>query len=196
MRYIILTITLLTFFSCNNTNQKEKESEKIEKRKIDPILDAITKEFPNYTENTIVRENATKELSKKIDSVLNLGYLNDIPLKVFRMGKNPHGKGALVQFQTDNYNSDKPDKLSDRLNFDIIGFMDEKLASTLKEDGTYFIYGKKLKRLSETEVFLIVNQVYYSPGTKISKDAIYDVYNFNIGDILCEIDSVKITNRY
>jgi hypothetical protein len=72
----------------------------------------------------------------------------------------------------------------------------KELASTLNEDGTYFIYGKKLKRLSETEVFLIVNQVYYSPGTEISKDAIFDTYNFNIGDILCEIDSVKTVNKY
>lgn len=196
MKYIILTLGLFTIFSCNNPNQKDKETDKIETRKIDPILDALTKKYPNYTDNTIVRENATKELDKKIDSLLNLNYLDDIPLKVFRMGKNPHGKGALVQFHTDNYDSDRPNRLSDRLNFDIVGLMDEKLASTLKDGGTYFIYGKKLKRLSETEVFLIVNQVYYSPGTEISKDAIFDVYNFNIGDILCEIDSVKSVSKY
>lgn len=196
MKYIILTLGIFTFLSCNNPNHKNKETDKIETRKIDPILDALTKKYPNYTDNSIVRENATKELDKKIDSLLNLNYLDDIPLKVFRMGKNPHGKGALVQFHTDNYDSDQPNRLSDRLNFDIVGFMDEKLASTLTEDGTYFIYGKKLKRLNETEVFLIVNQVYYSPGTEISKDAIFDVYNFNIGDVLCEIDSVKSVSKY
>lgn len=191
MKYIILTITVFTLFACTNQNHKEKD----EKRKIDPILEEIINKYPNYTENTIVRENASKELDEKIDSILNMGYLNDIPLKVFKMGKNPHGKGALVQFYTDNYNSDRPDRLSDRLNFDIIGFMDEKTASTLKDKGTYFVYGKKLMRLNETEVFLIVNQVYYSPGTEISKDAIWNVYNFNIGDILCEIDSVKLVNK-
>lgn len=195
MKYILLTLGLFAIISCNSSNQKDKETHKTEKRKIDPILEALIKAYPNYTNNAIVRENAAKELERKIDSLLNLNYLDDIPLKVFRMGKNPHGKGALVQFHTDNYNSDRPDRLSDRLNFDIVGLMDEKLASTLKEDGMYFIYGKKLKRLSETEVFLIVNQVFYSPGTEISKDVIFDVYNFNIGDILCEVDSVKSVNK-
>jgi hypothetical protein len=196
MKYIILTLGLFSIFSCNNSDQKDKKTDKIETRKIDPILDALTKKYSNYSNNTIVRENATKELDKKIDSLLNLNYLDDIPLKVFRLGKNPHGKGALVQFHTDNYDRERPNRLSDRLNFDIVGLMDEKLASTIKEDETYFIYGKKLKRLSKTEVFLIVNQVYFSPGTEISKDAIFDVYNFNIGDILCEIDSVKSVSKF
>lgn len=196
MKYIILTLGFFTILSCNNPNLKNREIEKIETRKIDPILESLAKKYPNYTENSIVRENASKELDKKIDSLLNLNYLDDIPLKVYIMGKNPHGKGALVQFYTNNFNSDQPDRLSDRLNFDIVGLMDEKLASTLTEDGTYFIYGKKLKRLNEKEVFLIVNQVYYSPGTEISKDLIYNVYNFNIGDILCKIDSVKSVKQY
>lgn len=195
MKYIILTLALFTIISCNNPNQNNKETDNIETRKIDPILDSLIKKYPNYADNTIVRENATKELGEKIDSLLNLNYLDDIPLKVFKMEKNPHKKGALVQFYTLNHDSNRPNILSDRLNFDIIGFMDEKLASTLKEDGTYFIYGKKLKRLSKTEVFLIVNQVYYSPGTEISKDPILNTYNFNIGDILCEIDSVKSVNK-
>lgn len=183
-------LTIISLISCNNQQQKEKVE--VEKRKIDPILESVVKKYPNYTDNTLVRENATKELDKTIDSILKSGYLDDIPLKVFRIGKNPHGKGALIQFHTDNYDSDKPDILSNRLNFDMIGFMDEKLASTLKEDETYYVYGKNLKRLSKTEVFLIVPQVYFSPGTEISKDAIYDVYNYNIGDILKEIDSVKL----
>lgn len=169
-------------------------------------FNALTKEYPNYKDNSIVRENATKELDKKIDSLLNFNYLDDIPLKVFRMGENPYKtntKGALVQFHTDNYNSDQPNRLSDRLNFDIVGLMDEKLASTLTEGGTYFIYGKKLKRLSKKEVFLMgnnayytSNNAYYTSGTEISKDPIFDVYNFNIGVISCEIDSVKSVSKY
>ncbi len=175
--------------SCNN--QLHKNEVEIVKRKIDPILEKLLSKYPNYEENSIVRENATEELDKKIDSILNFGYLDDIPLKVFKIGKNPHGKGALIQFHTDGYNRESPELLSNRLNFDIIGLMDEKLASTLNDDGTYYVYGKNLKRLNETEVFLIVKQVYYSPGTEISKDAIYDVYEYDIGNIMMEIDSVK-----
>jgi hypothetical protein len=192
MKYLLTFLTILTFISCDDYQSKTTEDKKPITRQIDPILENIIKKYPNYKDNQIVRDNATKELDKKIDSILPLGMLKDIPLKVFRIGKNPHGKGALIQFYTDNYSNDRPDLLSDRLNFDIIGFMDENLASTLKDKGVYYVYAKKLKRLDKTEAFLIVNQVYYSPGTEISKDAIWDVYRFDIGDILCEIDSVKI----
>lgn len=196
MKYILLMLGLFAITSCENVSQKNKESSKVESRKIDPILDALIRAYPNYKDNSVVRELATDALDKRIDSILNLNYLDDIPLKVFRMGKNPHGKGALVQFHTDNYDIERPNRLSDRLNFDIVGFMDEDLATTLRDDGVYYIYGRNFKRLSEAEVFLIVNQVYYSPGTQISKDAILDVCNFNIGDILCEIDSVKSLSNY
>ena len=189
MKNFFFLVMIHALVSCNN--QLHKNEVEIVKRKIDPILEKLLSKYPNYEENSIVRENATEELDKKIDSILNFGYLDDIPLKVFKIGKNPHGKGALIQFHTDGYNRESPELLSNRLNFDIIGLMDEKLASTLNDDGTYYVYGKNLKRLNETEVFLIVKQVYYSPGTEISKDAIYDVYEYDIGNIMMEIDSVK-----
>lgn len=190
MRYIFLTLVLFSIFSCGSSSQDDKKTAKTNNRKMDPVLKALAKKYTNYHKNPIIRENATKELDEKIDSLINLNYLDDIPLQVFRIGKNPHGKGALVHFYTHNYNVYE-NRLSDRLNFDIIGFMDEKLASTLKEDGTYFVYGKKMKRLTEQEVSLLVTQVFYSPGTEISKQGMDDIYSFNIGDILCEVDSVK-----
>ena len=192
---LLISFGILTT-SCNQSSKTENQEQKIVKRKSDKILESLEKKYPNYKENQIVRENMQKELDKKIDSIYKLNFLDDIPVKVFRIGKNPHGKGALIQFHTDNFDSENRNLLSDRLNFDIIGFMDEEKASQLKEDGTYLISGKMLKRLTETEVFLIVPQVYYSPGTEISKDGIYDeVFNFNIGDLLMEIDDAKPVNK-
>jgi len=191
MKYFVVVCFLLFLFSCDNPQLNQSNIPKIQIRKVDPILQLIEKKFSNYKENEIVRENAAHELGHKIDSILPLNYLNDIPLKVLRIGKNPHGKGALVQFYTDNYDNNHPTILSDRLNFDIIGFMDEKLATLLNEHGKYYVYGKKMKRLSKTETFVIVNQVYYSPVTEIRKDAVWDIYNFYIGDIICKIDSIK-----
>jgi hypothetical protein len=188
---LIIFCCLSLLLSCDMPQPSQSNVVKIPLRKIDPILQQLEKKFPNYKDNQIVRDNAEEYLQHTVDSVLSLGYLNDIPLKVFKIGKNPHGKGALVQFYSDNYSSDRPNRLSDRLKFDIIGFMDEKLAASLKEGGQYFVYGKKLKRLTETEAFLIVNQTYYAPETKIDKDAIWDVYNFYVGDLICEVDSIK-----
>ncbi len=76
--------------------------------------------------------------------------------------------------------------------------MDEQKASQLKDDKTYLISGKMLKRLNETEVFLIVPKVYFSPETEISKDGNYRsaIFTYKIGDLLMEIDSAKLINRY
>lgn len=194
------TFIILIFFSilisCNQSKKSEKTESKLIKRKTDLLLENLEKKYPNYKENQIVRDNMKNELDKKIDSVYKLNFLDDIPVKVFRMGKNPHGKGALIQFHTDNFDTDNRELLSDRLNFDIIGFMTEEKASQLKEDGTYLISGKMLKRLNKTEVFLIVPQVYYSPWTEISKDMIYDeIFNYNIGDLLMEIDNAKLVDK-
>jgi hypothetical protein len=195
-QYFILLISLAILTSCNQSKKTENQEQKIVKRKTDLMLESLEKKYPNYKENQIVRENMQNDLDKKIASVYKLNFLDDIPVKVFRMGKNPHGKGALIQFHTDNFNTDNRNLLSDRLNFDIIGFMTEEKASKLKEDGTYLISGKMLKRLNQTEVFLIVPQVYYSPGTTISKDIIYDeIFNYNIGDLLMEIDNAKLVNK-
>ena len=191
---ILIFFGILT--SCSQSKKAENIESKIIKRKIDLLLENLEKKYPNYKENQIVRDNMQNELDKKIDSVYKLNFLDDIPVKVYSMGKNPHGKGALIQFHTDNFDTDNRDLLSDRLNFDIIGFMTEEKASQLKEDGTYLISGKMLKRLNKTEVFLIVPQVYYSPWTEISKDMIYDeIFNFNIGDLLMEIENVKLVEK-
>jgi len=62
MKYIIFCITLIILIACNNQQKKEPE-----KRKIDPILEELLKKYPNYMDNTIVRQNATDELSIIID---------------------------------------------------------------------------------------------------------------------------------
>lgn len=191
-------IFLLSFgilSSCNQSTKTENQEHKIVKRKSEKLLENLEKKYPNYKENQIVRDNMQKELDKKIDSLYKLNFLDDIPVKVLSIEKNPHGKGAIIQFYTDNFDTDNRDLLSNRLNFDIIGFMDEQKASQIKEDGIYLVSGKMLKRLNEIEVFSIVPQVYHSPDTEISKDAIYDeVYNFYIGDLLMEIDNAKLLN--
>lgn len=192
---LLISFGILTT-SCNQFSKTDNQEQKIVKRKTDKILEGLEKKYPNYKENQIVRKNMQKELDKKIDSIYKLNFLEDIPVKVFKIRENPHGKGALIQFHTDNFDSDNSNLLSDRLNFDIIGFMDKEKASQLKEDETYLISGKMLKRLTETEVFLIVPQVYYSPETEISKDGIYDeVFNFNIWDLLMEIDDAKTVKK-
>lgn len=183
------------FLSCDTTTKTNvKEPEKKQGRKIDPSLDTLFKvKYANYETNEIARQKALKDLVKIVDSIAPLGYLEDFPLKVFRVQPNPHGKGAIVQFYTDENLS--PDLLSDRVGFDIIGLMDEKLAQTINENKMYFIKGKKYKHLDETETFLIVNQVYYSPETKIETSAFNtSSYRFKLGDFLCEVEKVIPAN--
>lgn len=188
----ILFILIFGFLmiSCN----QKKKTEVVESRKIDPILSEIfEKDFSTYKENTLIKERALKELIKQIDSLAPLNYLEDIPLEVFRIQKNPHGKGAIVQFTTDNFGRNKTKILSNQLEFDLIGLMSEELASTINEKKKYLIRGKNYKRLNKTETYILVNQTYFSPEPEISKDGIYSgFYNFKVGVLLAEIDSLKL----
>lgn len=198
MKYILhLTIASICFItSCDNNNQATNPT-KIETKKIDPLLDKIfKKDFPNFKDNQIVRDNALSALNKAIDSVLPLSYLNDIPLKVFKVSKNPHGKGALVQFYTDDYSKNDTTSLANSVRFDIIGLMDETLAASINEKNTYFLYSHKYKRLNKTEAFLIVNQVYFSPTPKIDKGIGYgEEFEFHLGNFICEVDSLNTTTK-
>jgi hypothetical protein len=197
MKYTII-LSLISLFGCYSTNgdedNTERKSAKIEQRKIDSILIAIVAKYPAYTENNLVRENAAIELHKKIENGLQSGYFQDIPLKVMRMGKNPHGKGAFVHFYTDNFDYTRGGRLSDRFNFDLYGFISEKLAGQLKEKGAYYVYGKNFKMLHGAEASLLFNIVFHSKKIEITQNT-GDVFNYNIGCMSCEIYALKEVNE-
>lgn len=159
-------------------------------RKIDPYLDTIFNiRYSNYRTNEIIREKALKNMIKVIDSLAPKGYLDDIPMKILRIQRNPYGKGALVHFYSDN--KSEIELISDNVQFDLIGFMDEKMGESINEKSTYFVKSKKYKRLTETEVFSIVKQVYYSPDPKIEADIIQSSkFNFRLGDFMCVVDTI------
>ena len=194
---LLFTICIL-FVACVPISQKNSTEAKIEQkqatipeRKIEPFLNKIfINEYPNYQNNELVKDKALRELMSKIDSLAPLKYLEEIPLKIFRIQKNPHGKGAIVQFYSDNSGAAP---LSDRLGFDIIGLMSEDIASSLNENSKYLISGKKYNRLDKTKTYLIVPQSYYSPIPEISKNTSTGVFAFNIGIFICEVDSIKQT---
>lgn len=189
MKYYWLATFCILAMAC--VSESKPEEKKLEKRKTDHLLEEVfNSKYSNYKDNQLVREQAAKELDKRIDSIIVLGGLDDVPLKIFTLRKNPYGKGALVHFYTDNHGHNNSDLLSNRVDFDLLGFMDESLAATLNDKGTYLVYAKKYKRLNNDAVFAIVSQVYHSPETNVVKDAVGEVYNFNIGNILCEVDSI------
>jgi len=199
MKKITLLFTIcILFVACVPNSQNSTTDTKIQEkqnvildRKIEPFLNKIfIDKYPNYQNNELVKDKAIKELMLKIDSLAPLKCLEEIPLKIFKIQKNPHGNGAIVQFYSDNSGAAP---LSDRLGFDVIGLMSDDLASSLNENSGYLIFGKKYNRLNETKTYLIVSQSYYSPKPEILKKSSTGVFAFNIGVFLCEVDSVKQT---
>lgn len=186
----LIFITSSILINCKDNSDKEKIEIVKNDRKSDKILLNLIEKYSNYQSNNLVKEEMQKELDSKIDSIYKLNFLEDIPMKILRIGKNPHGKGALVHFFTDNDDKSEHKNISNKLKYDIIGFMKEDMASKINQDSTYYVSGKMLKRLNDTEAFLIVPQVYHSPGTEIQKD-INDKYSFNIGVFLMEVQNIK-----
>ena len=193
---IYLFLTILCVATSCDTNKAVKEQPAVETKKLDPVLNQIFKKnFPTFENNQLVSDNALTALNKAVDSVLSMNYLADFPLKVLRVSKNPHGKGALVQFYTDD-TSDADSVLSNRVRFDIIGFMEESLAATIDENGKYFIRGHNYNRLSETQISLLVKQVFHSTKPEITKDVISDGPSvFNLGNFMCEVDSLSKVDK-
>jgi hypothetical protein len=193
MRISIATLICLVIISCGQTGTLNNgyATNEIPKRKIDKYLENIFfSKYPNYQDNEMIRDKATIELRKTIDSLYKNKYLEDVPLKIFKIKKNPHGKGAIVQFYADNqYEVDT--MLSNELGFDVIGLMSEELASTLSEssDKKYFIYGHNYNRVTQPMADILVGMTYYSTVTEISTLS-YST-KFKIGNFICEIDSLK-----
>lgn len=192
-KFTITTLICLLLMSCGQTGKTNNSQTKgdIPKRNMDKYLeDIFISKYPNYMDNELVRDKATKELKKVVDSLYRKKYLEDIPLKVFKVRKNPHGKGAIVQFYADNkYSEDN--LLSNDLGFDIIAFMNEELASTLSENSEtkYYVYGHKYNRATQAMVDILVDMTYYSTETLISTASHSN--KFNIGNFICEVDSLK-----
>ena len=193
MRPLYILLIVLTILGCLNdeNNSNAIDQNNLKERKIDSVLKyiLITK-HPNYAGNTLVREKATKDLEAAIDTLYKKKRLEEIPLKVFKVGKNTMGPGAIVQFYADNEKDDDR-VLSNKLGFDVIGFADEELAAKLTEgnDKEYYIYGHKYTKATQEMVDLLVDMTFYSVETEV-KATSYST-KINIGVFICEIDSIK-----
>lgn len=165
---------------------KNNESYQVNSKeiKLDKIKEDLEVKYPNFSSNHLIKNEMTRELEVKIDSIYKIGYLNEVPLKVRIVKENPHGKGALIQFHSDNYHG---------FNFDVIGFTDIDKAALLHEGEKYILSGKILEKLNETEASLIVPNTFYS--TQISINATDErnfFYNYNLGVFLMEIDKMEL----
>ena len=182
---VFYTICLLGIQSCGQSEKTNSENNI--QRKVDPVLNQLIKKYPNYQKNEIVRNDAALVLQRQVDSLFALGYFNDIPLEVFQLSKNKNGKGAIAHFKTDNYNTAQHELLSNRLNFDLIGFLSIEEAAKIDEKKKYYVYGKRVKRLSIDETRILVDRFYNNVKTEITTDS-----EFNLGVFACEIDSFRV----
>lgn len=179
----LIVLSIVFVFILINKNKSDNVNPE-DRSKLSYIIEDLENKNPNYRDNQLVRANMVKELEIKIDSVSKLNYFDDIPLKVRSIKDNPHGKGALVQLYSDNYNG---------LNFDVIGFTDIEKAALIKENEKYFVKGNVLKKLNNTETYLIVPETFYSPEMDIKKDDDNEFfYDFNLGVFLMEINDFTI----
>lgn len=180
----IIVFIIAIIVVVNKSNKSESNQINSREIKLDKIKNDLEDKYSNYSSNHMIKDDMTKELEVKIDSVYKLGYLNDVPMKVRMIERNPHGKGALIQFHSDNFRG---------FNFDIIGFTDADKAALLHESEKYILSGKILERLNETEASLIIPRTFYSTQISIKPtDERKFFYNYNLGVFLMEIDKAEL----
>lgn len=192
----LLLIAFLSVFwmSCTESEENQNKVVVMSERKMDSVLGQIfLQKYPNFKSNDLVKEKALEELLSKVDSLAPLYYLEDLPLEIWNIGKNPNGEGAIVQFYKKGSYENTKQGQSEHLGFEIICFMSEELASTLNSKEKYYIHGKKYVRLTNNETYGIIRQSYFSPEPEITKNSISsDIYDYNIGVFLTEVDSVRL----
>lgn len=189
--FLALLLVSIAFSSCKQESKKDSQAV-LPKRKIDNVLSKILNDkFPNYRSNNLIKGKAVQEIKVKIDSLAPLNYLDDIPLQVLNISKNPHGKGALVQFTTNGNNIVLNNNYSDNVCFDVISFMSEEIASTLIDKEIYYVYGKKWVRLDKKEVNALVKYTWYGTETEINNDD----NDIILGNFLVEVDSLKLYEK-
>ncbi|WFB67018.1 hypothetical protein [Chryseobacterium sp. WX] len=189
MKGIFYFYICLVVVSCTQANKHKTEL--LEKRKTDSLISKMENLFPNYKDNSLVREEMEKYLSEKSDSIFVFKEFDDIPMSVFKISKNPYGKGMIVQLYADN-KYDNNEIKSNYLTFDIIGFINEDQAKKINEKSKYYIVGKNVKQINSTQLSALVPMSYYSPITKIDQDAYGDTYLLNLGIAVMELDSLKL----
>lgn len=198
-----LTLLIFALLACNTGNKFKNDpinesKNKNSPRKIDLELNRIfVQKYPNYQTNELVKSNAIIEFQNTIDSLVPIHILEDIPLQILKVQKNPNGSGAIVHFYAKNFNTSEPKLLSDNVTFDLIGFTSEQIASTLNEKKQYFAFGHNHKRLSKEESDLISRITYYSNDLAIEENYSYrNIYAYNLGVYLVELDSIKPAKNY
>lgn len=190
MKKLLIFATMMALVSCENKQAEVKKERKISDLD-STIIKTFVTDYPEYKSNDLILEKASKSLNKTLDSLAKEKHLEQIPLSVFSIGKNPHGKGAIVMFYTNKHDvSDHNNFFVANLGFDIIGLMDENLAMTVNKDNKYYISGKKYKRLNEKETYFLVSRSFHSPEFNISPRN-YGGAEVKLGVFSCEIDSIR-----
>jgi len=177
--------------SCNSVEESQE-------RRIDPVLNKIfTQEHANYESNAMVREQALEQLLIALDSLVELNYLSDIPLRALRVSEYAENEDqALVQFSTSLAKKDKS-LLSNKLEFDLIAFMPKAVAATIQEGEVYQVKAHNFKALNEKETYQLVNQTYFSPEPAITPVVVgSNDYEIQIGVFRAEVDSVSPYTLY
>ena len=95
----------------------------------------------------------------------------------------------MVQFYANNSTSEGK-LLSDQLQFDFIAFMDENEAAKLNDKHRYYVSGKKIERLTQDMVNILVRVSYNSAEPTIEK-TLSDDYIFNAGIFFCQVSKVN-----
>jgi hypothetical protein len=180
MKGFTIFILIFTLISCNQTRDN-KVVYKV--YKFDTLINEIKEKYPNYGSNDYVKEKASVYLDKKIDSILKLGYLEEITYSVFDIKSSKNVKGGVVQFINETgYKDGKNLRL---LKYEVICVATDSLVSIIDKTKKYKISGKPLLRLDDTKISIMTKQTYYSPKTYIDYQGYY-----HLGVFLFELEGV------
>lgn len=129
-KFFILITGTICIYSCNNLQQKETQSLKIE-----TYIDSIQKKFIGFETNGAITDELNSILKKDFKNAMNKGVLTNLPFKLTKVEKCGNRYNLILEHSLSN-------KLYDRgilsnLEIDLYATTDEETAKSLQIEQFY-----------------------------------------------------------
>lgn len=192
-KLILLAITLLMFallWSCDNTHTKQNSTIKKPSIKLETFIDTFLAQNKNWDQNDIIKDQTNKKFKIQIEKAIEQGILEDFPLILGEINEYSNGKfAANFKGHYAKNNVDYNSVLSN-LNFDIIGLIDKKNISDLKEDRAYLVKGR-FKKFLQSNYRDYLKGMVYTDFIGLTNNG-YQIET-NIGIILIDVEQITET---
>lgn len=196
---VLIVIIILALIKLQGDNNSPK-AKIIENVRLVSYSDSFRMKYPNFTKNTAIREEMNISLKKSLRKRIDTGFLVDYPLKLYKVEKcdskyvvefssrysNTYHKASDYEYVplSDIY------KGIDKIDFELVSYVNEKTAKNLTENNVYFVDAKFREYIDINSSVKFCKYILYSPFIGYGETSAIN-YELEFGAIAVDIISIN-----